>query len=434
MTNFISTKLILTKRSTTMSKITLTSCALLSVLFFVRYFQQGSDKNLWLGTALAIAATLSRQMGLCLPLAFGIALWLKHGRQKRWLFRAALPFITCLFAFIVFKLWLKAFDHTPANTMRTDRLWAVLDDPIRIPINLAYYGWSMLMYLGWFLLPISLLTILTRPRSDSKPSLLVRVVLLAFVMASVVRFLAVPSWMPVHNNILIPQGIGPATLRDTFDLKLPHLPSLPLWFWIPITILSLAGAMIFLGKLSLTLEDHFPNHRFNPGGESGVIGIFLLLCVGIYLTPFLLSGFFDRYLLPVVALLTVFLIIGLDWSELRFARATQLASLVLIAIGGIFAIGGTRDYLEWNRTRWLAARTLLTEKGITPEKVDGGFEFNGWYLYGKSNVQSNWLNTVPFVIAFGEIPGFEPVSTNTYRQWLPPRDGTILVLKRQSGN
>ena len=419
--------------NTYMADVPFTTLALLTVLFFIRYFQQGSDKDLWLGTGVAIAATLSRQMGLCLPLAFGIVLWLKHGMQKRWLIRAALPFIACLLVFIVFQLWLKATGKTPANTMRTDRLWAVLADPIRIPINLVYYGWSMLMYLGWFLLPVSLLAILTRPQVDSKPSLLVRIVLLGFVMASVVRFVAVPSWMPVHNNILIPQGIGPATLRDTFDLKLPHLPALSLWFWAPVTLLSLTGAMVLLAKLSRTLVDFFPNRRFTPGNDAGLIGIFLLLCAAIYLTPFLLSGFFDRYLLPVLALLAVFLTIGLEWTELRFPRAQKLTAFILIAIGGIFAIGGTRDYLEWNRTRWLALNSLLSEKKVQPEDIDGGFEFNGWYLYDNSNLRTNWASTVPLVVAFGEIEGFQPVSTNTYTQWMPSHQGRILVLKRQPG-
>jgi hypothetical protein len=48
--------------------------AILSALFFVRHLQHGSDRDLIIGTAFAIATILCRQLGLCLPLAVGATL------------------------------------------------------------------------------------------------------------------------------------------------------------------------------------------------------------------------------------------------------------------------------------------------------------------------------------------------------------------------
>jgi hypothetical protein len=111
----------------------------------------------------------------------------------------------------------------------------------------------------------------------------------------------------------------------------------------------------------------------------------------------------------------------------------MLATL-LITGAGLFGVAGTRDYLEWNRTRWMVLNTVLTEQKWKPEEVDGGFEYNGWHLYNQPGLATNWWHKVPHVVAFGEINGFETVSTNHYRTWLPPGEGRILVLKRLPWN
>ena len=422
--------------NTFMADVPFTTLAILSALFFVRHLQKGADADLLIGTAFALAATLSRQMGLCLPFAFGVTLVLKHGLQRRWLIRAVLPSIVCLVILAAFQHWLKVAGKLPANNMRTERLWAVLANPIRIPLNVAYYGWSMLMYLGWFLLPLTLPAIWSRRSAEtgSPPCFPARGALFFFLVASVGRFFFVPSLMPVHNNVIIPQGIGPATLRDTFDLHLPHLPAWPDAFWLLVTALSLAGAGILVFKATQLIVELFPKGRFDRGSEDGLAGTFFLLCAAVYLVPFLLSGFFDRYLIPVTAFLAAFLAASLEWRGFNVARGRQLAAILLIAGSGVFAVAGTRDYLEWNRIRWRALEALLAKNDVKPKDVDGGFEFNGWNMYGNSDQATNWANTVPYVIAFGEIEGFESVGSYTYNQWMPPHEGRIIVLKRKAGN
>ena len=58
----------------------------------------------------------------------------------------------------------------------------------------------------------------------------------------------------------------------------------------------------------------------------------------------------------------------------------------------LFSIGAVHDYMAWNRVRWEAfAQPDVT--GIKPSEIDGGLEFNGWYLYNaayKSTPEKSW--------------------------------------------
>lgn len=449
---------------TFMADVPFTTIALLSALFFVRHLRSDATPDLLIATAFALAATLSRQMGLCLPLAFGVTLWLKHGFQKRALIRAVLPALVCVVGLAAFQYWLQATGKPPPNTMRTDRLWAVLHHPLRIPLNVAYFGWSMLMYLGWFLLPVTLPAVLSRrpAQTGTSPCMPARIALFFFLLASVGRFVFVPALMPVHNNIIIPQGIGPVMLRDIFDLQLPHLPALPWAFWLLVTALSLAGAALLVYQTTRIISVLISEFRVagskiqnsDPATRNAALaGAFFLLCAVIYLVPFLLSGFFDRYLIPVTAFLAAFLAAALLPRQNEKTDATPhtaaaahssffilpssfatLVSLVLIAGMGIFGVVGTRDYLEWNRTRWKALDALLAKGDVKPQDVDGGFEFNGWHLYNDSGRTNNWTINGTYVIAFGDIKGYETVTNYSYAHWLPPHEGKIFVLKRIAGN
>lgn len=421
--------------NTFMADVPFTTLALLSALFFVRYLQRESATALVIASAFALAATLSRQMGLCLPLAFGVTLWLKHGFQKRSMIRAVLPALVCIISLAAFQYWLKATGKPPPNTMRTDRLWAVLHNPIRIPLNVAYFGWSMLMYLGWFLLPVTLPAVWSRrtAQTSKPPCFPARIAVFVFIVASVGRFVFVPSLMPVHNNVIIPQGIGPVMLRDIFDLHLPHLASLPIAFWLFVTVLSLTGAAILVFETTRIIIDRFPKSRFDRISADGLTGAFFLLCAIVYLIPFLLSGFFDRYLIPVTAFLAAFLAVSLAGREFKIAWAPLLATLLLIAGTGIFGVVGTRDYLQWNRTRWQALEALVAKEEVKPNNVDGGFEFNGWYLFDRLGQTNNATINGIYVVACGEIPGYSTLTNYAYQHWMPPHEGKIFVLKRNPG-
>jgi len=42
-----------------------------------------------------------------------------------------------------------------------------------------------------------------------------------------------------------------------------------------------------------------------------------------------------------------------------------------------------QDYFAWNEAKWNAGRALLAS-GVPAQKIDGGYEWDGWYLYDAS--------------------------------------------------
>jgi hypothetical protein len=437
--------------NTFMTDVPFAALAILSALFFVRHLQGGSDTDLVIGTIVAVISTLSRQIALCLPFALGVTLLLKHGFQGRWIIRAVLPLISCIVLLAVFVLWLKTTGKFPAVGLRREHTLAtLLTHPKQLPvvavIFVSWSCWSMLLYLGWFLSPLIFLTISQqrRPETSQPFCLPACVAVFAFFMVSVVRLflgrsLGAPSLMPVHLNVIIPGGIGPATLRDTYFLGLPHLPALPIAFWLLVTVLSLVGAAILVFKTTRIIIDLFRKERFDRVNADGLAAIFFLLCTIVYLALSFLSGaFVDRYLIPVTAFLAAVIATSPEGRGFKIARAQKLAVILLIAGLGVFAVAGTRDYLEWNRTRWKALQALLAQKDVKPKDVDGGFEFNGWNGFDNDNIGTtppqDWAIDATYVIAFGEIEGYEAVASYRYPNWMPPHEGKIVVLKRKVEN
>jgi len=419
--------------NTFMTDVPFAALVIWSSWFLVRHLQSESLSDLVLGTALATAATLCRQLGLCLPLAFGVALLVKRGWHWRWVVRSVVPFVVVAAALAALQHWLTITGRLPAGYHeKTDTLIRVLKQPWRIPVNVVYYGWSMLMYLGLFLLPVTLPVVFSRRYREryARRAFAQRLAVGLFIVATAVRLILVPALMPVHRNIIIPQGIGPVILHDSPVQNLPNFPPLPSGFWLVVTGLSLLGAALLVVHLVTILCEPPGRLRPNASGENPSGTHFFGFATVFILGPLLLSGFFDRYLIP--ALFFGFGLMALAREDLawRWGRGQYLASILLLVGFAVFGVAGTRDYLELNRTRWRASDALLAQKDITPEKVDGGFEFNGWYKF-KTFTNTNWWRVDDsYVITFGELEGFTVMQEYGYRNWLPPRDGKILALKR----
>jgi hypothetical protein len=419
--------------NTFMTDVPFAALAAWSSWFFVRHLQRESLADLLLATALATAAALCRQLALCLPLAFGAALLLRRGCHQGSLLRGLLPFVVVGAALAALKHWLTITGKLPAQyDLSTGKLLLVLKHPLRIPLNVVYYGWSMMMYLGLFLLPVTLPAVFnTGYRSRCAQRIMaVRITLGLFFLATVVRLIIVPSLMPVHYNIIIPQGIGPAILHDSNVKSLPNLPPLPSFFWLVVTGLSLFGAALLAVYLVMSVLELSSRFRQTRGTADDSVRHFFLFAVVLYLAPLLLSGFFDRYLIPAVVFGLGLVVLArgeLAWPN---GRGQYLAAILLVSGFAIFGVTGTRDYLEWNRVRWRALDELLAQKDITPGKVDGGFEFNGYYKYDTFTKTNWWLVDDSYAITFGEMKGFTPLQQYRYRNWLPPREGRILALKR----
>ena len=144
---------------------------------------------------------------------------------------------------------------------------------------------------------------------------------------------------------------------------------------------------------------------------------------------------FDRYLLAVVPALFVLVLVNEARSgSIRMLRWRGALSLALIVIYAADSVAAIHDYLAWNRTRWIATGTLM-QSGVSPNQIEGGYEFNGWHLsnlkYKRArNKMGWWVDSDEYVIASGPLSGYREVQRFDFQHWLPLADARVVVLHR----
>jgi hypothetical protein len=172
--------------------------------------------------------------------------------------------------------------------------------------------------------------------------------------------------------------------------------------------------------------------------DSRIVAVFLLSACLIYAGLIIaFHSFFDRYLLPLIPLLcaTIAGSIGVFRSHPR-PVVIGLAAL-LMCLYSFFSITATRDYLTWHRIRWEALRTLVEIDHIPPSKIDGGFEFNGWYLYDPDYSPAAdkswwWVHDDDYMVTMGPVAGYKVVKQYPFKRWLPSGETTIFILRRKN--
>jgi hypothetical protein len=249
------------------------------------------------------------------------------------------------------------------------------------------------------------------------------------------------------GHILADFGIGPITLHDTLvvNTNYPVLDPTIKTLWLGLNIAAILTTTLLIYYFFIAPILRISKKRKDDG--SGWLIVLPVSAIVLYLVPLTLYGFFDRYLLPLFPLFMLFAIksepIG---SRALFENNVAFPAILLCLIGvGIFTVGATHDYLAWNRTRWQALNNLQ-QSGISPHEIDGGYEFNGWYLFDPKDMysitntpnpakpeQSRWfVDKDTYMITLGPLAKFEVFDEYTVDRWLPFSPGSIYVLHRQS--
>ena len=307
-------------------------------------------------------------------------------------------------------------------------------------VNFLYFALCAFLYLGCFLFPFLVLAFiikLYRIKSIAQKSILISSLLFTLVIIGAWLF-DKKERMPIAGNVLIDWGLGPLTLRDTLLSQAQLVPNSLELFWIVMTILAIIGAALLLIFTCFSTFQLFLDRQIFLKERS-----LILLnnsTAFIYFLPLGLSFFFDRYLLLLLPLSMVMVLNSLDKIDsLKLGFKTWLFILLTILFISIFTVATTHDYLSWNRIRWQALNNLMQEQ-ITPDRIDGGFEFNGWYLYDPDypvyqKTQNNevwwWVVKDDYIIAFSPIKGYTAIEQYTLKNWLPFPSDRILVLQKK---
>jgi hypothetical protein len=400
---------------------------------FARTLRTRSAAAFWLAAASSLAAVLNRQIGAALPASFAVAVF--AGRCKGLRLRAVLLCGLTAASLLLWEVMVRRRGGPSLGTnVKTAEMVAFLSGPIidvlgRITWNVT----GLLLYLGLFCLPVLLFEHDTRSpaakdRAETRWSgMLVLAILIACALT------AFGMAMPFVGNIWIPSGIGPATLRDTLILKLPHLPELPSWARWLLTTASVVGSLCLLRRSAEVATGWI---RGRAGSLTRSQALVLASTAALYIAPIVLAPYFDRYLLPIVPIVLALTCIDLgERVASRSPARSRAAALAILGASAAFSVAGVHDYLAWNAARWRACEWLLGT-GATPAEFDGGFEWNGAHLYDPAYiVQSDkswwWVKGDRWIVAFGPLEGRHLVHRETFPRWLPPGGtGEVVVLER----
>ena len=106
---------------TFMTDILFTALLTISAFLFIVSLERNSDGLALLGALVALAATMSRQLGLCIPIAYMVARLLQEGDWRRKSIMALAPLILCAGSFMLFDGWLREAGRGAAPLWRPVR-------------------------------------------------------------------------------------------------------------------------------------------------------------------------------------------------------------------------------------------------------------------------------------------------------------------------
>jgi hypothetical protein len=366
---------------TFMTDVPFTALVVWSSLFFLRALRTGSLRSTVMGTVLAACATLVRQPGIMIPVAFGIAALATNPLNARLHIRSTLA------ALAVTSTYVSYF-----AAIRYLRMEPVLLGSFQGKIRLFVQRPELLTGIAWLLNRARIL--LTELSLMNLPALLVLGGFAANRKWRATQLLAV-LLVATALTIVLTIGIGAVDLPyKVFSPVALLMAGQADWGYVDEhyrlrpTLLRLQFAAVWLMTF-LIVARAVVGPSTPPLGHSSTFdragSIFGFSAAALLIAPFLFSHLFERYLIPPLPLFMVALACLIRPPRTTLTRTWQgtvaaIAALVLIGFGTLSVLFA-HDSLLWNRMRWEAVDVLVNDKQIDPATIDGGLSVNGWFLF-----------------------------------------------------
>jgi len=363
--------------------------------------ERGQATRLLVAGTLLMLAALSRQFAvMAAPAAVAlVALDARRegeaGWRRRAWRRAAVLLAPLVVGFVAYQAWYTgAHGATLANRSTLRRILSTT--PLDWAMNLSCV-WH---YAGLWVAPIALgcaaagrLRGMTTPRFARIAAGL----LLVFVAVDLLDSLigahgrlgldrARQPLMPYLSNTVYVLGIGPLTIADVYLGRSPF-PHRPWAVGVALTALSTFGGvyaatwLVAAGRrvaMRLAWLRATAAPADAAAGEDVARDRALMVLPGaaaLHLAWVCGTGslVFDRY---VMVTMPAILWVALDGARGAFGRRGAAAAVAVLALGALFSVLGTREYLGWNAARDGLVRALEA-RGVPGDAIDGGFEVNG---------------------------------------------------------
>jgi hypothetical protein len=343
--------------------------ATLGTLAFMRWDRTSRSSAPWLvGIAFAAAAGV-RQHALLFPIA-GVLSMLPSVRLR---LRMYLPWVLPFIVVVLVYAWLHTVHGVPkAYGWQREMLRTRYSDPLVALSTSASSAVAAIHYLGWFLLPISLVSV--RWPARKWPLLIATAGALAVTAAAALLAFRFGTTMPYLRQL-----IDPNILLHPLELESWSAGIDALW-----TVASTAAAVLLIFALTAVPQRVRACRVSGVGCRVSGVGCRVSIAAFLFL-PLVALGFvafylvvglgFDRYLLLPLPFLIPVLLIGCSSSRERTGAAAAM-----ITLGALVSLSMVDQRMRSATCEWDAAQALL-QLGVPATRINGGVSFNGYYSY-----------------------------------------------------
>lgn len=405
--------------------------AIVGSTLLLQSLDKPSASRIFIATAVISVGMLQRQVMLVIPFAFLLAWFWKHTKWTPWiLFLGLIPLLVTIVTELLYFEYLSSGPGVPnAQKISNERLlpfllWAIHGEHHR-RYELVFNVMTMISYLGLFMAAWATWWGVQAKIWQHRliwPGLILLVV--AVTLGN--------GWLPPYlaNNTIDGAGIGPFTIYDGLPRDLVQYQRQAGFIW------PMAGVVAAFGITAIiTLVMKSIQHLWRGRRQADPRIVFILTIIAAYSAPFIVTAFFDRYLLFLLPF--IILLWSLLWpnrENLKTPKLQQAMALSWIAVALFLSSIATHDYFAWNRARWDAIR-FAESIGGSPATIDGGFEYNGYYQFGQQTSEGKswwWVNDDEYVVTFTEVPGYELLRTFPVQRFSSRTQPSILLMQRDS--
>ncbi|MFH0823711.1 MAG: glycosyltransferase family 39 protein [Pseudomonadota bacterium] len=439
---FMANPFVMSQAFTFMTDITFVCLMVFCVFWLARGVERENIPEITLGLFLALLAILTRQIGIVIPAAF-VATILIHprGRDLPRIKLIALCIAVTILPWILYEWSLHMLGSTPVTKHEVfHNLWAR-------PMEYGFprYIWVVLAQIleaagGWvclFVAPLAMLNLRVLLRTKAFQLLAAALALGTVAAVTLIHKGVIDLPVVFHGNVLYDFGIGPIVLKDTYILKIPPNDRVPKEvFYLTVGFLLLSG-----GAVVRLLISHFVRLFSGPDRISdkpaSFLGTFAVLASFCYLGIIGLTGFLDRYLIPLIALCMIWL--TADYADIMNRSVKgwwSIACLIFILCLGSQSAEAVQDFMAMKRELASAQRFVVEELHTSPCNMDGGFEFNGYHCYRpdyarRDSISWWWVEREDYLLTLTPLPGYKVIKTFPFRRYIG-RNGAVHVLQPEN--
>ena len=396
---------------------------LLAFKALIRFTKKENAFNFILFIFFTLLGTLNRQSALALPLIFALIYIYKSPKTAIKFLVALLPLIVNVLALIITESLLKSYHTLPANyNLQLQNILNSVSHPtFNIIKSTAYYFICSTMCLGLFILPLVILNF-KKHFKMMRNSIVSKSIFLIYIALIVLKIILSENVFPFTGNMFYHLGLGPIILTGFNTDQPSEISFIAKTLWV---ILNFVGGIGFYFSINSIVKQI----RSSCNLDIRTPGLFFIFLLVFYLLPVCMNYANDRYLIFVLPFYILSYVLSID------NNGSNLFFVALFSPMLYFSVASTHDYLEVNRMRWNASNYLIKKLRISPEKIDGGFEFNAWYFSETGNyIPSHkgrwwWVGQPKYIISLKVIKGAVVESEFKFNSLLFSENNKIYVLR-----